>query len=61
MWGMVPKEQVVAVDDRFSEQGFDKVSDIQIKETKTTDKFMWMVITLGMYYPVSYQISGKVN
>lgn len=61
MWGLVPENQVVSIDDRFNEEGFNNVSDINIKEIETKTKVAWMLLTLGMYYPVTYTISGRVN
>jgi len=61
MWGLVPNEQVVEVDKVLSEKGFENVSNISIKEIKTNDKALWMFFTMGMYYPQSFRITGRMN
>jgi hypothetical protein len=61
MWGLVPGEQVIEIDKLFSKKGFDSVSSIEIKETKTKSKTLWMFLTLGMYYPQHYSITAKTG
>lgn len=61
MWGLVPGEQVVELDQLFRKKGFDSVSSIEIKETKRTNKMIWMILTLGMYYPEYYTIEAKTG
>ena len=59
MWGLVPGEQEIEIDKLFGKKGFDSVSSIEIKETETKTKALWMMLTLGMYYPRSFEIRLK--
>lgn len=61
MWGLVPNEQVIEIDKLFSKKGYDSVSSVEIKETKTKLKTLWMFVTLGMYYPQTYTITAKTG
>ncbi len=61
MWGNVPSEQVVEVDRVFVSKGFSEISNLEIKEIKTTKKFLWMLATFGMYYPQTFIMSAKAN
>lgn len=56
LWGMYPSVQVVSVDKEFKEKGFNTVSDLRITEINTSKKILWMMLTLGMYYPQTYSL-----
>lgn len=61
MWGTVPANQVVEIDNLFISKGFKEVSNIEIQETQTTNKVLWMIATFGMYYPQTFLVSAKAN
>lgn len=61
LWGLVPGEQVVEIDKLFKAKGYDSVSSIQIYESDEVKKSIWMFITLGMYYPQSFEILAKTG
>ncbi len=61
MWGLVPEEQVVNVDEVFVRSGHANITDLQIKEIKKYKKALWMFFTFGMYYPQSFELLARVN
>ena len=61
MWGLMPSAQVVEVDKVFMANGHQHVTNLEIKEVQQNKKAMWMIFTLGMYYPQSFELSAKVN
>lgn len=61
MWGLYPKKHEVLLDQVFSEKGFDSVSDLRIEEVETLTKALWMVGSLGMYYPQTFRLIGRIS
>lgn len=61
LWGAYPSVQIVEVDKEFEEKGFRSVSDLRIKEIKKNNKFMWMLLTFGMYYPQTFSLLASTN
>lgn len=60
-WGMIPNKHIVNVDKVFVNKGFNTVSDLRIEEVEINTKALWMVFTLGMYYPQTYKLTAKAN
>lgn len=61
LWGLLPNKELIEVDKVFEEKGLDEISHVSIKEIKTFKKTLWALLSVGLYYPQTYQISGKVN
>ena len=61
LWGALPKRHEVVLDKIFQERGFKIVSDLRIEEVATTRKAAWMVASFGMFYPVTYKLTGRVK
>lgn len=60
LWGMIPSNHSVNVDEIFEEKGADSVSNFSIAEIKTQKKTLWMILSAGLYYPQTYLISGNI-
>ncbi len=61
LWGLLPNEASIDVDKAFEARDLDEVSHLSIKEIKTVKKVLWAFLSVGLYYPQTYQISGRVN
>jgi len=61
MWGNFPKVQTINVGAEFNEKGYEKVSNLEIKEIDVLSKGVWMFMTMGMYYPQTFKFTGKVS
>lgn len=61
LWGLIPSEHVVEVDSEFIKKGFDSVSELEILEIDKKTEFVWSALTLGMYIPKKYKLTGKIT
>lgn len=61
MWGLVPKEHKLVLDDVLIKQGYESVANLEIKEINVYSKIWWSILTFGMYYPETFEISGKIQ
>lgn len=61
LWGMYPKKHEIVLDELFQTNGYDSVSDLRVEEIETMSKALWMIGTLGMYYPQSFRLVGRVS
>lgn len=61
LWGLIPNEEVIEVDKVFEEKGARQISSLSIKEVEKKRKGIWMFVTLGLYYPQSFELSAKIN
>lgn len=59
LWGILPGQHVVEVDKVFESKGHVQVSDLEIIEVEQKRKFLWMVLSLGLYYPQTFHLVGK--
>ena len=60
LWGLLPQTKTIEVDKAFTENNINKVSDISIKEIKTSKTVLWAVLSMGLYYPKTFLIEGKL-
>ncbi|MBT3586258.1 MAG: hypothetical protein HN509_15230 [Halobacteriovoraceae bacterium] len=58
LWGLLPANQVVYVDDEMANAGLISAANIRISEFQTRSDFIYGLISFGMYVPKSYKIVG---
>lgn len=58
LWGLYPSENVVKIDLLTRSEGFKSLSKLKIEEYLEWDDWLYMVVTLGMYTPRTYRLTG---
>ena len=58
LWGAVPKEHKVPIDKILADAGIKSASKIKIREYQSFTNSLVSVLSLGLIYPVNYEISG---
>jgi hypothetical protein len=61
LWGLIPNKEVIEVDKVFEEKGARQISSLSIKEVEKKEKGIWMFVTLGLYYPQTFELSAKIT
>lgn len=56
LFGFLPKDQTVPIDQLAQSQGFSEISKLVITETSEWDDLLWSFLSLGLYTPRSYKI-----
>ena len=59
LWGMLPSEHELDVDDEIAKKGFNKASELVVHHKNRTSDVVWSLLTFGVYYPQTFQIKGK--
>lgn len=59
LWGMIPEQHTVAIDKIFEDKGYLAISDLEIIEVEQKRKFLWMIFSLGLYYPQTFDLVAK--
>ena len=57
-WGVEPEEHVVYVDEEVKNSGYDGISKLIIYEHKNPQDILISFLTLGLYLPRGYTITG---
>lgn len=57
-WGIEPQEEVVYVDEVVRDSGYDGISKVIIYEHKNPQDMLISILTLGLYVPRGYTITG---
>lgn len=57
-WGLLPKKQEVKIDEEFTQRGYRDLVGLEIKEAENFKQFAWFGVTLGFYYPKTYEFSA---
>lgn len=57
LWGLIPDEHVLYVDEVVDEAGFEAASGITITETRETSDTILSLLSFGLYLPKTYSIS----
>lgn len=60
-WGLSPEHQEVFVDEVIRKAGYDGLSKLIVYEKKTPDEILISFLTLGIYLPHSFTITGFTN
>ncbi len=60
LWGLYPKYHEVYLDRLAKQFNYKKIAKIIIEEGKTWDDLLWSFLSVGLYVPNSYSISGLV-
>ncbi len=58
LWGLMPKNHVVYIDEEVMTRGYSDMVDFEIKEDVTKSDFWWNFLTLGLYQKRRFEISG---
>lgn len=58
LWGLLPKEHVVLVDEEMSKAGLISAANITIEEYQTSSDKAWSWISLGLFIPRTYKVRG---
>lgn len=58
LWGLVPREHTVFVDQELSDVGALSASRIEVEEYQTGLDIFYTYITLGLYKSVHYRVSA---
>lgn len=61
LWGLMPEKSNVEVDKLFEEKGIESVSSLEVVEVETKTKVLWMLLTLGLYYPQTFEFKAKAT
>lgn len=59
LWGFLPQEHIVLLDEELSKVGFISASEIEIEQQQSFLNRLYTVLTLGFYKPIDYQISAR--
>ena len=59
LWGLYPSKVDILLDDLIIQEGYDKAYDLKISEYQTWDNLLMELLTLGMYIPKNYSLSGR--
>ncbi|WP_044557470.1 hypothetical protein [Halobacteriovorax marinus] len=58
LWGLVPPQHTVDVDNELQNDGLISAARIEIREYQEFMDVFWTYVTLGLYKPVRYEIKG---
>lgn len=61
LWGLVPKNYSVKIDELFMRQGYNSVGNVSVQQGLTFSDAVLTLITLGFYLPHTLTVEGKVN
>lgn len=61
LWGIVPKDYTLKIDEVLMEEGYLSVSNVSVKDNPKFTNFLYTVLTLGFYNPRSFTVMGKIN
>lgn len=56
LWGTVPAVQEIDLDKEILQQQHLKVTEVTIRQVRSISDYVSMLITLGLYSPIHYQI-----
>ena len=56
LWGIIPYEHKVYLDDIMKEYDFISVANIEIEEYQDTKNFLLSLMSLGLYVPRNYRV-----
>ena len=56
VWGIVPDERPVFIDQLIGESDLDSVANIRVEEYQSFKNFLWSVASLGIYMPKNYRV-----
>lgn len=56
LWGLIPDEHIIYVDEMVDAAGFENVSAVTIKELREGSNILMGIITFGLYIPKTYAI-----
>lgn len=59
LWGLLPEKHQVFLDEEFDRLKVDSIAEVQIEEYQTVGNFLKTIISLGMYVPINYKLTGK--
>ncbi len=59
LWGMIPKQHEVNVDEVYSEQGYNSIAEVRFYEDRDFWDTALSIATLGLYIPRTYIFEGK--
>lgn len=57
-WGLMPRENQIILEDEAQKNGYLTFYPSEVIETNKTKKYLWSIMTLGFYYPRSFEIYG---
>jgi hypothetical protein len=57
LWGLVPEQHTVYVDEVIDQAGFEEASGVFIQETREPLNTLIGILSFGLYIPKSYSIS----
>ncbi|MFT6070367.1 MAG: hypothetical protein ACJAT2_000833 [Bacteriovoracaceae bacterium] len=58
LWGLVPKDHIVKIDEKLSESGLISAANISIEEYQTTEDLIYSWLSFGLYIPRTYKVRG---
>jgi len=58
LWGLLPQNHVVWIDEEVSQMGFVSGANISVEEYQTGLNLLKTILTLGMYIPKNYRITA---
>jgi len=56
LWGIIPFEQKVYIDDIMKEFDFFSAANVEVEEYQTMKNFIFSVVSLGLYVPRNYRV-----
>lgn len=59
LWGLLPKEQIVNLSEEINNKGFQRATQIKVREYQSLSNFLFGVITFGFVVTKNYEITGK--
>ena len=58
LWGLYPGDQTVYLDKVIQSRGVKSAANVRIREYQTISNIFYSLISLGMFYPVNYEITS---
>lgn len=58
LWGLYPPSQTVRIDREIQKKGIKSASNVSIREYQSFLNLFYSIISLGLVYPVNYEISS---
>lgn len=59
LWGLLPSQHIVEVDKEFEKKGHTVASNLEIVEVEKNKKFLWTVLSFGLYIPQTFELVAK--
>jgi hypothetical protein len=56
LWGLIPDEHIVYVDEMVDEAGFEVASGVSVKEVREGKNMLLTLLSFGLYVPRSYTV-----